>query len=135
MKFIDRMTVSSRTEMPLGRFLHEHERACEACHRLDSSPGALILDHLVPARWVAETFEDWLCRQVVGILADHVQTDDWKSVEGDEWAGTRTRCSVGSMTLDAEDREWLLERYSRHPEVLAVWEEACRREHIQQIAA
>jgi hypothetical protein len=41
----------------------------------------------------------------------------------------------GEHAFDTEDRAWLLERYGRHPEVLAVWEEACRLEHIQQIAA
>ena len=134
MKFIDRMTVTSRQELPLTRFLHEHERACEACHRLDSSPGALILDHLMPNRWQGETFEDWLCRQVRDALLTHVQADDWQGDDG-AWEGIRTQTAVESIAFDTEDRAWLLERYGRHPEVLAVWEEACRLEHIQQIAA
>lgn len=134
MKFIDRMTVTSRQELPLTRFLHEHERACEACHRLDSSPGALILDHLMPNRWQGETFEDWLCRQVRDALLTHMQSDDWQGEDG-AWEGIRTQTAVESVAFDTEDRAWLLERYGRHPEVLAVWEEACRLEHIQQIAA
>ena len=134
MKFIDRMTVTNRTELPLGRFLHEHKRACEACNRLDSSPGALLLDHLLPNRWQGETFADWLCRQVRDALLTHMQSDDWTGEDG-AWEGIRTQTAVECIAFDAEDRAWLLERYGRHPEVLAIWEEACRLEHIQQIAA
>ena len=135
MRFVDRMTVTSRQDLSLARFLHEHERACQACHRLDSSPGALVLDHLIPNRWDGERFEDWLCRQVRDALLTHVQSDDWTGEDG-AWVGTRTQTAVDGIAFNAEDREWLLERFGlQHPEVQAVWEEACRREHIQQIAA
>ena len=33
--------------------------------------------------------------------------------------------TVEGIELDEADRQWLLERYARHPEVLAVWQEAC----------
>jgi hypothetical protein len=134
MKFIDRMTVTSRQQLPLTRFLHEHERACEACHRLDSSPGALILDHLLANRWQGETFEDWLCRQVRDALLTHVQSVDWTGEDG-AWEGIRTQTAVESIAFDAEDRAWLLERYGQHPEVLAVWTEACRQSEEARLAA
>ena len=134
MRFVEKMTTTARQELTLARFMHEHERASEACHRLDSSPGTLILDHLLPNRWDGETFEGWLCRQVTEILATHVQTDDWVGEDG-AWAGTRNQFSLESITLDEEDRIWLLDRFGRHPEVQAVWAEACRKEHIQQLAA
>ena len=134
MRFVEKMTTTARQELSLARFLHEHERASEACNRLDSSPGALILDHLVPNRWGGETFEGWLCRQVTEILATHVQTDDWTGEDG-AWVGTRSQFTLEGITLDGEDRAWLLDRFGRHPEVQAVWAEACRKDQVQQIAA
>ena len=134
MRYVERMTTTGRQELGLARFLHEHERAGEACHRLDSSPGALILDHLVPNRWDGETFEGWLCRQVTEILATHVQTDDWTGEDG-AWVGMRSQFTLEGITLDEEDRVWLHDRFGRHPEVQAVWAEACRKAHIQQLAA
>jgi hypothetical protein len=134
MKFIERLTVSSRVELGVGEFLFSSEIADAVCHEQDCSPGALILDNLVANRNDGEAFEEWLCRQVREIIVLHVQTDDWQGEEG-AWTGIRTQRVVEGIALDGDDRAWLMARYGRHPEVMAVWEEACRRDHIQQLAA
>ena len=120
MKYIERHTVTVHRHGSLSDFLRASALASTVCHEQDTSPGALLLDHLLPERGVGEGFADWLCRQVATILAQHVQTDDWRDEES-----RRMQHWVENIELDADDRQWILERFGRHPEVLVVWEEAC----------
>lgn len=126
-------TTSEHRDEPLGPFLFSGELASAICCQTDSSPGALILDHLIPARDAGETLEDWLCRQVRETLALHVQADDWQEPDAKR-LGVRSERHLINIVLSAEDRAWLIERYARHPEVLALYDEACRADG-QQIAA
>lgn len=130
MKFRQRYTTVDHWEQSLADFLFAGDLASEVCQFNDTSPGAILLDNLVANRWPGENFEQWLLRQVREILVQHVQTDDWE-----EESQTRTQQTVEAIELCDEDRDWLLARFAQHPEVLAVWEEACRDEHIRQIAA
>lgn len=134
MKFRQRYTTVEHREQSLADFLFAGELASEVCQILDSSPGALILDNLVANRWPGEDFEQWLLRQVREILVQHVQTDDWQEADT-TGVGTRTQQTIESITLSDEDRDWLMARFAHHPEVLLVWEEACRQDHIRQLAA
>lgn len=134
MRFRLRHTTTEHREQSLADFLFTGDLASAVCEQLDSSPGALLLDHLVANRWPGESFEDWLLRQVREILTAHVQTDDWREGEGDQ-GGTRTQRTLEGIELGDEDRAWLMSRFARHPEVLLIWEEACRQDHIRQIAA
>ena len=111
-------TTSEQREEPLGAFLFSGELASAICRQSDSSPGALVLDHLIPVREEGETLEDWLCRQVRETLAQHVQLDDWRE-------GVRSQAHLVDIGLSPEDQKWLITRYAKHPEVLAIWEEAC----------
>ena len=124
-------TKTEHREEPLGTFLFSGDLASAICQQCDSSPGALILDHLIPEKSEDETLEDWLCRQVRETLALHIQTDDWQSDGGN---GVRSQTHLVDIVLSPEDRQWLIERYARHPEVLALWEEACRADG-RQLAA
>lgn len=124
-------TTTEHGEEPLGTFLFSGDLASAICRQTDSSPGALILDHLIPAKDEDETLEDWLCRQVRETLALHIQTDDWRGVDG---VGVRNQTHLVDIVLSPEDRQWLIERYGRHPEVLALWQEACRADG-RQLAA
>lgn len=126
MRYVKRTTVTERLERPLEEFLFADLFVSEVCRQQDSSPGALILDHLVANCHEDERFEDWLCRQIREILAQHVQTDDWQG-QPSAWVGTRTQCALDTVELNTDDRDWILIRYGKHPEVLAVWEEANRR--------
>lgn len=130
MKYIERNTVTVHRKGSLSDFLHASALASLVCHQQDTSPGAILLDHLVPNRWAGESFETWLLRQVREILTGHIQTDDWQ-----EETARRMQHTVEGIEFDDLDRQWLLERYARHPEVLAVWEEACRLDHIRRLAA
>lgn len=116
-------TTTEHGEEPLGTFLFSGDLASAICRQTDSSPGALILDHLIPEKSAGETLEYWLCRQVRETLALHIQTDDW---QGDTGNGVRSQRHLVDIVLSPEDRQWLVERYARHPEVLALWEETCR---------
>lgn len=134
MRFTQRTTVAERREQPLADFLFAGELAHAVCQQLDISAGALILDHLVACRWPDEAFKGWLLRQVREILAHHVQTDDWQDGEHQP-LGTRVQRTVESIELSDQDLDWLIARFARHPEVLAVWEEACRQDAlIRQVA-
>ena len=124
-------TTTEHREEPLGAFLFSGDLASAICRQTQSSPGALILDHLIPAKDEGETLEDWLCRQVRETLALHIQTDDWLGGGGNS---VRSQTHLVDIVLSPEDRQWLIERYARHPEVVAVWEDACRGEG-QNIAA
>ena len=124
-------TTTEHGDEPLGTFLFSGELASAICRQTDSSPGALILDHLIPEKSEDETLEDWLCRQVRETLALHIQSDDW---QGEGGAGVRSQTHLVDIALSPEDREWLITRYTRHPEVLALWEDACRADS-QRIAA
>lgn len=134
MQFTQRHTTTERCEQPLANFLFAGLLASQVCEVQGTSPGALLLDNLVANRWPGENFEQWLLRQVREILAQHVQTDDWQDGES-AGLGTRTQQTVESISLSEEDRDWLMARFARHPEVLLVWEEAIRQKHISQIAA
>ena len=122
-------TTSEHREEPLGTFLFGGELASAICRQTDSSPGALILDHLLPVKDEGETLKTWLCRQVRETLAQHIQADDWQGEDG-EWAGVRSHSHLTGIMLSPDDREWLIARYARHPEVLALWREACGSERI-----
>jgi hypothetical protein len=134
MKFIHRMTVANRLEMPLRMFLEEHALVRDVCREHGTTPAALILDGLVPNKYEGEDFGDWLVRQVREILAHGVQTDDWQGEDG-AWVGWRTQCVLDSLAFSAEDRQWLLQEYGGHPEVVAVWEAACRMGKSRALAA
>lgn len=134
MRYIQREVRTERREETVAAFLFDGELASAVCGGLDSSPGALILDHLIPVREGSETLEDWLVRQVREIFTTHIQTDDWQG-QPDEWAGIRTQCTVEDVELSAEDCEWLVTRYVSHPDVLALWEEACREGREEKVAA
>ncbi len=123
MRYTAIQTKTEHREEPLGTFLFSGDLASAICQQCDSSPGALILDHLIPEKGEGEILEDWLCRQVRETLALHIQTDDWRGVDG---VGVRNQTHLVDIAFSAEDRRWLIERYARHPEVLALWEEACR---------
>ena len=134
MRYIERTTTSERRERPVLEYLFSGELPAEVCVQTQSSPGALLLDHLVPNRGDGESFPDWLCRQVQEILVQHVRTDDWQG-EDDAWVSTRTERCIDIVELTLEDRNWILARYGNHPEVLAVWEEACKTLPDHSIAA
>lgn len=123
MKFTLRHTTTTRQELSIGDLLFASPLAALVCGQQDTSPGAILLDHLVPNRWPGESFDGWLLRQTREILVAHVQTDDWE-----EECGRRTQRTLEGIELDDHDRRWLLERFGRHPEVMAVWEDACRPE-------
>ncbi len=125
MRYVKRTNVTERLERSLEEFLFADPFVSGVCQQRESSPGALILDHLVANCHEDEGFEDWLCRQVREILAQHVQTDDWQGLP-EEWLGTRSQCALDTVQLSAEDQEWLLTRYGNHPEVMAAWREANR---------
>jgi len=75
-----------------------------------------------------EPLETWLCRQLLEILGQHIQSDGW---QGDgSWVGIRSQQHLANIILSPDDRQWLIDRYARHPEVLAVWAEACRAEKL-----
>ena len=133
MRYIIRTTIAERREQPVLDYLFSGELPSEVCTQTGSSPGALILDHLVPNRRKAESFPDWLCRQVREILVQHIQTDDWQG-EDDAWVSTRTERCLDIVELTPEDRNWILARYGNHPEVLAVWEAACNRQEQKRAA-
>lgn len=133
MRFTQRTTVTHRSEQSLADFLFAGELASVVCRQLDISAGALLLDHLVANRWPGESFNDWLLRQVREILAHQVQTDDWR--EGEQPSlGTRTQRTVEAVEFSDDDRAWLLARFTHHPEVLLVWEEACRQQPARMAA-
>ena len=134
MRVTIRRTVTERREQGLEAFLFAGSPVSEVCGQQKVSPGALLLDNLVANRGDGETFKNWLARQAAEVLAQQVQTDDWQ--EG-RCTGlvTRVQCAVEGIQLSADDRQWILERYGRHPEVLAVWEQACRNAHPAQQAA
>ena len=130
MRYIQREVRTERREESVAAFLFDGGLVDDVCGGVGSSPGALILDHLIPVREGSETLDDWLVRQVKEIFTTHIQTDDWQGLP-EQWAGIRTHCTVENVELSAEDRQWILTRYAKHPEVLALWDEACR----QRLAA
>lgn len=127
MRYVLCETVTERREEPLGDVLFSGDLASAVCHESGSSPGGLILENLVARCDEDEMFEDWLLRQVREILILHLRTDEWQGSDG-AWLGTRTRCYIEGVVFSAEDRQWLLDRYGRHPEVLAIWRQATCRE-------
>lgn len=134
MRYIQREVRTERREEAVEAFLSEGGLAADVFRKLDLSPGALILDHLIPEKEGAESLDIWLLRQVRTIIAAQVESDEWAGVPG-AWHGVRTRCTVETVELSTEDCAWLIERYARHPEVLAVWEGACRRAMPERVAA
>ena len=109
MRYIQREVRTERRDESMAAFLFDGELASAVCGEVDSSPDALILDHLIPVREGSETLEDWLVRQVKEIFTTHIQTDDWQG-QPDEWEGVRTQCTVEDVELSTADRDWLLIR-------------------------
>ena len=49
MRHLQREVRTEGQEEPIAEFLFGDGLASTVCHQLDSSPGALLLDHLVPS--------------------------------------------------------------------------------------
>lgn len=125
MRYLLQSEKAERCNEGLERFLMGGGIVAEACKALETNPGALVMDYLLPATTPGESLEDWLVRQVSEIIVQIVQVDDWSDL-GNGCSRRESR-SVRSVEFDAEDRAWILERFGRHPEVLQVWHEAVLR--------
>ena len=82
----------------------------------NENPIDWLAGEFLPVANTGESFEAWICRQVVEIINVALRYDTIRGVK------SRVSHSVFNAALDAEDREYLLRTLGQHPDVLRQWQ-------------